>query len=325
MLNIAGKYEEELQMLFANITFDEKYKYFNGCSYMSKYKSSDSTWNDHEFVSLKDNKVIFHKTSPTDNTDDSKKIYDLLNMEDIYDFAITADIDDVKQILDPQIYMNSAIAEEGLRGDYGANIGSILKDSYGSDIKIRAKSKAAAGSDARMNGCELPVVINSGSGNQGLTVSLPIIEYARELKVTEEKLYRALLISNLSAIHLKTAIGRLSAYCGAVSAGASAGAGIAYLSDAGYKGITHTVVNALAITSGIICDGAKASCAAKIVTAVDAGILGFEMYKSGQQFHGGDGIISKGIENTIKNIGLLGQIGMFETDKEIIRIMTCVD
>lgn len=177
-----------------------------------------------------------------------------------------------------------------------------------------------------MNGCELPVVINSGSGNQGLTVSLPVMEYAEELGVSQEKLYRALLISNLSAIHLKTRIGRLSAYCGAVSAGASAGAGIAYLKDGDLKTIKHTIVNSLAISSGIICDGAKASCAAKISAAVDAGILGYEMYVNGQQFYGGDGIISKGIENTIRNIGILGSVGMSETDKEIIRIMTtCVD
>lgn len=251
--------------------------------------------------------------------------YNLLTMEAIYDFAETAEIGDVKEILDRQIKLNGAIADEGMRGDYGAGIGKVLLESYGGDVKVRAKARAAAGSDARMNGCELPVVINSGSGNQGMTVSLPVMEYAKELGSNEEALYRALLISNLVTLHLKNGIGRLSAYCGAVSAGAGAGAGIAYLCDGDYDVIIHTVVNALAITSGIICDGAKSSCAAKIATAVDAGILGYEMYKNGRQFYGGDGVILKGVENTIKNIGFLGRVGMKETDTEIIRMMTAAE
>ncbi len=251
--------------------------------------------------------------------------YSLLSVQGIYDFAQTADIEDVKEVLDRQIEYNSAIAEEGLKNNYGANIGSVLLETYGDDIRNRAKAKAAAGSDARMSGCELPVVINSGSGNQGMTVSLPVIEYAKELNIEKEKLYRALILSNLIAIHKKTGIGYLSAYCGAISAGAAAGAGIAYLKGGSYEDITHTIVNALAITSGIICDGAKASCAAKIAAAVDAGIFGYDMYLKGQQFYGGDGIVSKGIENTIKNIGRLGKDGMRETDKEILKIMTCVD
>ena len=189
------------------------------------------------------------------------------------------------------------------------------------NIRVRAKAMAAAGSDARMNGCELPVIINSGSGNQGITVSVPVVVYARELGSSKEQLYRALALSNLTAIHQKTPIGRLSAYCGAVSAGAGAGAGIAYLCGGSYKDITHTVVNALAIVSGIICDGAKASCAAKIASAIDAGILGYHMYKNGQQFHGGDGIVTKGIEATLRNVGRLGKDGMKETNEEIIRIM----
>ena len=186
-----------------------------------------------------------------------------------------------KEVLERQISYNMAIAEEGIKGNYGANIGKVLLDTYGDDVRTRAKAMAAAGSDARMNGCELPVVINSGSGNQGITASVPVIVYAKELGVSEEKLYRALTLSNLTAIHQKTPIGRLSAYCGAVSAGAGAGAGIAYLSGGGYKEVAHTVVNALAIVSGIVCDGAKASCAAKIASAVDAGILGYNMYIAG--------------------------------------------
>ena len=245
----------------------------------------------------------------------------LLNMEDIWDFITTVDISDISGILDRQIRFNSAIAEEGLRGDYGANIGTVLLRSCGNDIATRAKAWAAAGSDARMNGCELPVIINSGSGNQGITCSVPLIEYARELKSDHETLCRALALSNLVAIHEKTGIGTLSAYCGAVSAGAGAGAGIAYLCGGDYQAVVHTVVNALAITSGIVCDGAKASCAAKIAFSVDAGILGYHMYQNGQEFKSGDGIVMKDIESTIRGIGLLGKDGMKETNNEIIRLM----
>lgn len=248
---------------------------------------------------------------------------EFMNVQEILEFADTAKIEDVKGLLDQQIKCNIDISEEGLRGDYGANIGKVLLKTYGdSDVKIRAKAKAAAGSDARMNGCEMPVVINSGSGNQGITASVPVIEYAKELGVSDERRYRALLVSNLITIHLKSGIGRLSAYCGAVSAGCASGAGIAYLYGGGVDEVSHTIVNSLAITSGIICDGAKASCAAKIATAIDAGILGYHMYKEGQQFYGGDGIVSKGVENTIKNVGQLAKEGMAATDQEILRIMT---
>ena len=246
-----------------------------------------------------------------------------MNVQEIIEFADTARIEDVKDLLDHQIECNVNISEEGLAGDYGANIGKVLLKTYGTDdVKIRAKAKAAAGSDARMNGCEMPVVINSGSGNQGITASIPVIEYAKELGVSDEKRYRALLVSNLITIHLKSGIGRLSAYCGAVSAGCASGAGIAYLYGGGVDEVSHTIVNSLAITSGIICDGAKASCAAKIATAIDAGILGYHMYKEGQQFYGGDGIVSKGVENTIKNVGQLAKEGMATTDQEILKIMT---
>ena len=246
-----------------------------------------------------------------------------MNVQEIIEFADTARIEDVKDILDLQIECNVNISEEGLAGEYGANIGKVLLKTYGTDdVKIRAKAKAAAGSDARMNGCEMPVVINSGSGNQGITASIPVIEYAKELGVSDEKRYRALLVSNLITIHLKSGIGRLSAYCGAVSAGCASGAGIAYLYGGGVDEVSHTIVNSLAITSGIICDGAKASCAAKIATAIDAGILGYNMYKEGQQFYGGDGIVSKGVENTIKNVGQLAKEGMATTDQEILKIMT---
>ena len=246
-----------------------------------------------------------------------------MNVQEIIEFADTARIEDVKDILDLQIECNVNISEEGLAGDYGANIGKVLLKTYGTDdVKIRAKAKAAAGSDARMNGCEMPVVINSGSGNQGITASIPVIEYAKELGVSDEKRYRALLVSNLITIHLKSGIGRLSACSITEMYGWASGAGIAYLYGGGVDEVSHTIVNSLAITSGIICDGAKASCAAKIATAIDAGILGYHMYKEGQQFYGGDGIVSKGVENTIKNVGQLAKEGMATTDQEILKIMT---
>ncbi len=245
----------------------------------------------------------------------------LLNMEDIWDFINSVDIADIKEVIGRQIEYNTAIADEGLKEDYGANIGSVLLDTYGDDVRTRAKARAAAGSDARMNGCELPVIINAGSGNQGMTCSLPVLEYAKEYNSGEEKMYRALALSNLTAIHQKTGIGRLSAYCGAVSAGAAAGAGIAYLMGGGYEEVIHTVVNALAIVSGMVCDGAKASCAAKIAASVDAGILGYNMFLRGQQFYAGDGIVTKGVEATISNIGRLGKDGMKETNEEIIKMM----
>ena len=245
----------------------------------------------------------------------------VLTVEGIVEFADTADIDDVRKVIARQIEYNTAIAEEGLRGDYGANIGSILLASYGSNVHNRAKAMAAAGSDARMNGCEKPVVINSGSGNQGLTASLPVIVYAQELGSDEDTLYRALLVSNLVTIHLKSGIGPLSAYCGATSAGAGAAAGITYLYGGRFNAIAHTVVNAIAINSGMICDGAKASCAAKIASAVESGLLGMQMQMHGSEFYGGDGIVVKGVENTIRNVSALARDGMRITDEKIIELM----
>lgn len=269
---------------------------------------------------------VSDNTDDTDDTDNaSDTLYGYLNIRDIYDYADSADISPVETVLDRQIEYNTKISDEGLRGEYGANIGKVILKTCGSDVRSRAKARAAAGSDARMNGCELPVVINSGSGNQGLTVSLPVIEYAKEIGVGKERLYRALVLSNLTAIHQKKGIGSLSAYCGAVSAGAAAAAGIAYLKGGDFETVAHTLVNTLAITSGMICDGAKASCAAKIAMSVEAGILGYEMYLNGQQFYAGEGLVSKGVEKTIQNICTLGRDGMKETDREIIHMMTCVD
>ena len=245
-----------------------------------------------------------------------------MTVESILDFVSTMDLADVAPLVERQIRYNYAIAQEGMARDWGANIGKVLRDYYGDDIKMRARAMAAAGSDARMSGCEMPVSIVSGSGNQGITASVPVVEYARELGAGEERLLRAVTLSDLLTIHIKTGIGRLSAYCGAVSAGCAVGAAIAWLNGGGLSEVSHTLVNALATISGMICDGAKPSCAAKIAAAVDAGILGYHMYQSGQQFRGGDGIVTKGVEETIANIGRLGRFGMRETDREIIRIMT---
>lgn len=254
-----------------------------------------------------------------------KADHSALIMKQIWDFSQTVDIDDVKEILDRQITCNMAIANEGIHNSYGANIGHVILNMDSDCVKTKAKAYAAAGSDARMNGCELPVVINSGSGNQGITCCVPVVVYAKELDCTQEQLYRALVLSNLTAIYIKTGIGTLSAFCGAVSAGAAAGAGIAYLHNGTYKEIQHTIVNALAILSGTICDGAKASCAAKIASSVDAGIMGYYMYKNKQQFYAGDGIVAHSVDETIQNIGTLGSQGMLQTNDKIIEMMISCD
>ena len=246
---------------------------------------------------------------------------ELLTLKNVLDFASEADLSLVSDLLDRQIQYNSAIAEEGLKNSWGANIGSTLLKEYGGDIKIEARAWAAAGSDARMSGCEMPVVICSGSGNQGMTASLPVIRYAKHLGATQEQLYRALLVSDLVTVYQKAGIGRLSAYCGAVSAGVGAGAGIAYLQGADYNAIAHTIINAVAILSGTICDGAKPSCAAKIASSVEAGILGYLMHKNGQDFKGGDGILADDVDNTVSNVGVLARKGMLGTDRTILSIM----
>ena len=249
--------------------------------------------------------------------------YDLLSVERIIDFADHVDLFDVEVVLDRQIAYNTAISQEGLTHGWGARIGQTLLEAQGNGVRVRAKAAAAAGSDARMSGCEMPVVIVSGSGNQGMTASLPVIEYAKELNVGREKLLRALVVSNLVTIHQKTSIGRLSAFCGAVSAGCGAAAGIAYLHGDGYEVIAHTIVNTLAILSGMVCDGAKPSCAGKIAMAVEAGLMGYEMYTHGKnQFYSGEGIVKKGVDNTIRTVGRMAREGMRDTDREILDIMT---
>ena len=277
----------------------------------------------HTNVILKErNGEVIYKKEYKDSVESKKTDRSILSIKSISEYADTVDIESIKETLERQIEYNTAIADEGLHGSWGANIGSILLKSYGESVQNKAKAYAAAGSDARMNGSEKPVVINSGSGNQGLTASLPVIVYAKDLNVSHNTLLRALAVSNLVTIHLKSGIGSLSAYCGATSAGAGAGAGVCYLFGGRENEIAHTVVNALAIESGMICDGAKASCAAKIASAVEAGLLGMEMQKYGSEFYGGDGIVKKGVENTIENVSRIAREGMRETDKTIIEIMT---
>ena len=302
----------------SDLTFDLTVTVFTGDANASVQISHYHT----NIVLITKNGEVIHKNQDCDEISTSNLTdRSIMNVKDIIDFAESVEVKEIEDLLQQQIDYNMAIAAEGLKKDWGANIGSVLLETWGNDVKVRAKALAAAASDARMSGCDLPVVIASGSGNQGITASVPVIEYAKELGSDKDTLFRALLVSNLVTIHQKTGIGRLSAYCGAVSAGCGAGAGIAWLHGGRFEEIAHTIVNSLATISGMICDGAKPSCAAKIAVSVDAGILGFLMYEKGQQFYGGDGIVTKGVENTIRNIGRLGREGMKETDKEIIRIM----
>lgn len=268
------------------------------------------------------NGTVLKSLPISDSAEDNLQDKSVLNIEDIVDYANTVPLEEVQELLQRQIRCNCAIAEEGLKNNWGANIGKTLLRYSGGDFAGEARAYAAAGSDARMSGCELPVVILSGSGNQGITASLPVVRYARHINADMGQLYRALLISDLVTIHQKTGIGRLSAYCGAVSAGCGAGAAIAYLSGADSATIGQTVVNAVAILSGMICDGAKPSCAAKIAMAVEAGIMAYEMCLNGSKFCGGDGIVGDTVESTIANVGLLARQGMRETDKTILQIMT---
>lgn len=272
-------------------------------------------------VCVRRDDAVLHEKPFTDEVVQAAENRKLLTVRDIVDFADEVPIERIKDVLERQIEYNMAIAEAGMRGSYGASIGRILLRSYGVSVQNRAKAYAAAGSDARMNGCELPVVINSGSGNQGMTASIPVIIYARECNAPQNMLYRALAVSNLVTTHLKTGIGSLSAYCGATSAGAGAGAGICYLYGGRYDEISHTIVNTLAINSGMLCDGAKASCAAKIASAVEAGLLGMQMYMHDSQFYCGDGLVARNVEDTISAVSAIAREGMRETDSEIIRFM----
>ncbi|MBQ3357005.1 MAG: serine dehydratase subunit alpha family protein [Oscillospiraceae bacterium] len=272
-------------------------------------------------VRMEHNGEILRDLPVADAAEEHRTDKSCLNVEDIVRFADTVPLDRLEPLLLRQIEQNSAIAEEGLRGAWGAQIGRILLEDYGEDIKQRAKAYAAAGSDARMSGCDMPVVILSGSGNQGITACMPVVVYARHIGATQEQLCRALIVSDLVTVHQKSGIGRLSAYCGAISAGVGAGAGVCYLLGGGFSAVAHTVVNAVAILSGTICDGAKPSCAAKIAAAVDAGLMGYRMYLHHKEFRSGEGIVAGSVDATIANVGTLAQEGMQETDSTILRIM----
>ena len=245
----------------------------------------------------------------------------VLSVKGIVEFAECVRIDDVRELLERQIAYNTAISQEGLRGEYGASVGKTLLSTRGSDVRVRARAVAAAGSDARMSGCELPVVIVSGSGNQGMTASLPVIVYAQDMGADRDRLLRALVVSNLVTVHQKTPIGRLSAFCGAVCAGCGAAAGVAWLCEGSVDAVSATITNTLGMISGTVCDGAKPSCATKIASAVEAGLLGFDLYERGKGLCGGDGILKGDVEKTIESVGKLAREGMRETDSEILEIM----
>jgi len=309
----------DVQALESEHTFDLKITVFNKAECATVRISRYHT----NIVSItKNDEILFeHKDADAQPVGTVHTDRSCLSITSIIDFAESVEISEVQNLLEQQITYNSQIADEGLAGEWGANIGSTLMDVWGNDVKVRAKARASAGSDARMSGCELPVMIVTGSGNQGITVSVPVIEYARELGSSHENLLRALILSNLVAVHLKSGIGWLSAYCGVVSAGAAAAAGIAWLHGGGQDVINQTLVNSLGSVSGIICDGAKPACASKIAASVEAGILGFYMAKGGHHFKGGEGIVKDDIESTIANVAKLGHDGMRETDKIIINMM----
>ncbi len=247
---------------------------------------------------------------------------ELLNVRDILEFADSVELEDVRSLLERQIRLNSAISDEGLQHGYGAEIGRTILETYGNEsVAVRAKARAAAGSDARMNGCALPVVINSGSGNQGITCSIPVVEYGKQLGVSEDRLLRGLVVSNLVSIHQKKYIGSLSAYCGAVSAACGAGAGIAYLYGEDYQQISETITNTIANIGGVVCDGAKSSCAAKIASSVDAAIMANNLAQKGRYFKSGEGLVEGSVEETIQNLGYVGKVGMKETDNVILGLM----
>ena len=293
---------------------------------LTGYKGEDTAVvhiaNNHSnIVYIAKNDTVLLEKPMTASAEDNLQDKSVLNVKDIVEFVDCVDVEVIRPMVGRQIEYNSAIAAEGLKNNWAANIGSVLL-ANNSDIATEAKAWAAAGSDARMSGCEMPVIIVSGSGNQGMTASLPVWRYGLALGASEEKILRAVALSDLITIHQKTGIGRLSAYCGAISAGVGAGAGIAYLNGGDYTAIAHTVVNAVAILSGTICDGAKPSCAAKIAAAVEAGILGYRMYQHHQEFYGGEGIVAKGVEDSIHNVGILASQGMRETDRTILDIMT---
>ena len=276
-------------------------------------------------VRMQKNDEILLDLPVCESSEDNLTDKSCLSIGKIVEFVDCLDVADIRGFVGRQIECNMDIANEGIRGNWGANVGRVILHHHEGSVAKKACAYAAAGSDARMSGCEKPVMIVSGSGNQGITASVPVVIYGRELGKSEEEILKAVALSDLVTIHQKSGIGRLSAYCGAISAGCGAGAGIAYLQGGDAHAVAHTVVNAVAILSGTICDGAKPSCAAKIASAVDAGILGYHMYLENQQFYSGDGIVTKGVDNTVRNVGILAREGMRETDRTILEIMLRTD
>ena len=268
----------------------------------------------------RDGMVVTGMASGCASPTGSEQGYCDLSIENIYWFAKTVNLSEIEPILEKQLDYNMAIAQEGLRGEWGAQVGKTLLAS-GDSLANRAAAYAAAGSDARMGGCVLPVIINSGSGNQGMTVSLPVIVFAQEKGLSREEILRALALSNLVALFQKSFIGKLSAYCGAVSAACGSAAGIAYLCGDSLEVIEDTVVNTIANVSGMVCDGAKSSCAAKIATAVQAGFLGHEMAIRGHAFRNGEGLVKSDADKTVEVFGRMAREGMRTTDEEILRLM----
>lgn len=286
-------------------------------------KHSASVTIEHQHTNItkitKDGEIILD--NPYRSTEAAAIDKSLLTVKDILDFADQVRMEDIQPVINRQIKLNSAIAQEGLDNNYGAQIGKTLMHVWGKSVTTRACARAAAGSDARMGGCSMPVVINSGSGNQGMTVSLPVIVFADEWEVSHEKLCRSLVVSNLIAIHQKYYIGSLSAYCGAVSAACGAGAGITYMYGGTYQQVSLTIINTLGNVGGIVCDGAKPSCAAKIASSVDAALMAFQLSIQNKSFLPGEGIIKDDIEETIKSMGYIGRVGMRLTDTEILNVM----
>ena len=307
----------EIQPSYSDLVFDIDLFLYHGEDMVRLRIANHHT----NVVLIQKNSEILLELPVSESSEENLTDKSCLTIERIVEFADCVDVEDIRDCVGTQVEHNMAIAAEGLRNDWGANVGSVILRRQVGGVEKIACAWAAAGSDARMSGCEKPVIICSGSGNQGITASVPVAVFARETCRTEEELLRAVALSDLVTIHQKAGIGRLSAYCGAISAGCGAGAGIAYLQGGKADAVAHTVVNAIAILSGTICDGAKPSCAAKIAAAVDAGILGYNMYLEGQQFYGGDGIVTKGVDNTVRNVGILAREGMRQTDRTILEIM----
>ena len=317
------KTKELISQGYVDCTLQEDVEnlYIVATVFSQEHKAEVTIVNRHTLITriAVDDKVLFEE-KPVENAAVNNH-WEIWNIRNILDFANTVDLDRVRDVIKDQIVKNSAIATEGLSANYGARVGKTLMEVYGNNVQTRARAKAAAGSDARMGGCSMPVVINSGSGNQGMTVSLPVIEYARELCVSEDKMYRALVVSNLVSIYQKHFIGSLSAFCGAVTAACGCGAAITYLCGGTYEQVCMTIVNTIANVGGIVCDGAKSSCAAKIASAVDAAIMAHNMSMRGRHFEAGEGFVQKDIEETIKSLGYIGRVGMKSTDVEILKVM----